>query len=948
MLKLIKYKNKSQVEEFFNQTGTLDEQWIIPNLKTKMELKKRLLEKNGFFFEDSVKRIRDLWIYIFNHEFPGYKIISTETYHIVLKKILLHYQQELQLELIDPEKKAKEINYYIPLILDESFDFNSERINDWFAEKEQRSYSLKPEIMINQVITKMFLAEQMLPYEWVTVLLKNKELDLSYYKSNKIFFDLGVEISQSEAELIYKISKHKEIIVFESDYELNRRYQYLVKPYEILNSYTLKSDKINLSETNESNRSTALSKKIRKFSNSIAECRDVVGQVKEWLRVGVSAENIQVVAPQIDSYWAVLEPLLNAEGIVFEKVQSAKIFELPTVNKLVSKLLFYQKKANPEDLERCLFTDKKKASLSFDKFKEVFSSPFLAFDELYEKLASYLAEEMRQEFPIPMSEVNLQQELNCEGFLHLIAPLLERELSSDVLEKIVGQLSQAVNQGVMLSVDFWIDWLISSIKRMEVKKEGAREGAIKVDSLLSSHTFNVDYVYILGADDSFFGQQSPVNIDPLDILSLANDLGFILEHPDYNYRSYELELMTEKANKELIMSFAQSDLMGELKNPCFLWQQWAFQWQILEKECDLHKKTSWEDILSLPLKSLFSLTHANYDLNVFLKDQDASLVSDIEGITFNSLSPSSLKNFAECKFKFFAEKELDLRETDVEEIDLSPKEKGLWYHSLFEKIILNFAEISEKWNRLNTQEEKISFLKETFKEKPPQNLAKNFWDKVADRYFQVINKFIVHELELRKEFPNLVNIGCELKWSVYYDLERYCWVLEKPTKGYLLRGTIDRVLYNKNTNKFWVVDYKLGPNQSKNYDKWLKERHWQLIFYALAIEKNWIPDLKQLVHQKTYESLDSELEVELSQFWVITQWQNKKGFLCNLSSSWFLSDKKMQISKDEKEKLFIAFEKDMVSYFSEIQKRKYPAIPEKEDICQQCDWSYVCRAPHLM
>ncbi len=125
MLEIIKYNNKKIVEKHFAEMDTVSNSWVIPNLKTKTELQEKNLKEKGYNLSSTILRIRDLWTSIFHREFNEYKIISNETFLILVKNILEKYKTQIQLDLIDYQKKCKDLNYFIGMILDDSFDLNS-------------------------------------------------------------------------------------------------------------------------------------------------------------------------------------------------------------------------------------------------------------------------------------------------------------------------------------------------------------------------------------------------------------------------------------------------------------------------------------------------------------------------------------------------------------------------------------------------------------------------------------------------------------------------------------------------------------------------------------------------------------------------------------------------------------------------------------------------------
>ncbi|MCB0367996.1 MAG: PD-(D/E)XK nuclease family protein [Bdellovibrionales bacterium] len=777
----------------------------------------------------------------------------------------------------------------------------------------------------------------MIPFEWVVVLLQNKEVSLKKITQKKIYFDLGSEVSLKEAELIYQISKIKDVVVFAPDYPHNDKYLHLLKPYEYLIAQLPKKVDSEISSVQKS-----LNIELRQFSNTVAECRDVVGQIKEWNELGISYDQMQVLAPDIEAVWPVLEPLFKLEKIPVQKNQISKITTSANIQRVLAKINFYQGKASANDLEKILFLNRTYSDVNYQNIRYLFSSPFYTFEELKSKIYNFIPELMEDELPGLHSLLSSNNEISRNEFLKILSPILESEFELNQFESILPDLLKGSSSTLKFKLFDWLEWLKISLARIEIKIERHQEG-IHVDSLMSSQSFNSEFTYMMAADDRYFSQNHDYEIDPEDVLSLANDMGYHLDHPDYNFRSYELETIVNKTNKQLVLSYAKSDLMGEASNPCFLWQQLAFEKKIVDKVPDEPRAIHWNYILNQKADITMSKIHEHYDFRNYQKDYDLSVYESFSSKLNNvkleqKVSPSSLKNYLDCSFKFYMERELALSRTDIEELDLSPKEKGSWYHKVFQKIIEN----SDLFDRLKVLEFDLRIIEiaKEFKDLTPEGISADFWAKINYKYFVTISKFIDHELFLIEEIPGLKTISCETKWSIYFDLDKKQWVKEKPDKGFLLRGTIDRIIYDSNTHKVWVIDYKLGSGQALPYPQWIKEDHWQLLFYTMAIENDWL-EIKE-------DILKQSVQVELAQFWVINKWDYKKGFsLDHLNQDFLVKSKKNLINLSEKEDLLKQFTQRVFGTLIELSEKKYHPSPKKEEVCKRCDWSLVCRAPHL-
>jgi RecB family exonuclease len=607
---------------------------------------------------------------------------------------------------------------------------------------------------------------------------------------------------------------------------------------------------------------------------------------------------------------------------------------LPQVQIVLSKIKFYQKKASSSDLEKILFLNQSKSYCSYTEFKENFSSPFYSFEELWDKIKEKIPGVLTKDLKLDISSINLHEEIDRKEFFTRFSSLFEEHLEGEVFDHVISELFNGSHQELSLQISDWVEWVILSLQKLEIKIENQPEG-VRIDSLMSSQSFNSKYVYVLGVDDTYFANTHDVDIDPEDILSLASELGYYLDHPDYNFRTYELETLKEKTQNELILSYALRDLKGEISNPSSVWQKLAFEQKLTEKHTDLYIKTLWDEHQTSDPEKFFLAQNPKYDFANYIKDQDLTGYKALSNLTTEySLSPSSVKSFAECRFKFYMQKEISVDEADVEEIDISSKEKGQWYHRVYQLIIESWDTFIIEWQACDSEAKQLVYLQEKFAKEIPKTISNPFWQKIRNRYYRSIISFIQHEQQLRQQFPQIQNLGCEVKWKAYYDEDNQVWLKEKPAKGFLFRGTIDRVLLNKATGKVWLVDYKLGTSQVQSFSAWAKEHNWQLMYYTMAIESGWVENLPAY-------------PVEVAQYWVVSKWNIKRGYSDGLTADFILKSKNDLLKEDQKKQLAEKFNEFILAQVSQVRERQFPPLPKDEKTCRKCQWSLVCRAPHL-
>lgn len=212
-----------------------------------------------------------------------------------------------------------------------------------------------------------------------------------------------------------------------------------------------------------------------------------------------------------------------------------------------------------------------------------------------------------------------------------------------------------------------------------------------------------------------------------------------------------------------------------------------------------------------------------------LKHFSNEVILDID-LSKLTWSASSLKEFLECKRKFYLNHILKIKEHDI---SLKPKgyELGNIIHKTLEEFYKeknrDYKTLLDIFNKNRTEN---SFL----------NLELEIWKKR-------LKEFIEEEDKRVKE--GFINIEQEKAFLFDFD-------------GIKLRGTIDRI--DKKEDQFYVIDYKTSSNlkvdSKKNYDK---SKDFQLEFYYLAIKKLYEAKAINTLYYDLYEmKLKEEIVLE--------------------------------------------------------------------------------------
>lgn len=202
-----------------------------------------------------------------------------------------------------------------------------------------------------------------------------------------------------------------------------------------------------------------------------------------------------------------------------------------------------------------------------------------------------------------------------------------------------------------------------------------------------------------------------------------------------------------------------------------------------------------------------SYRHILYN-NHTLKHFDKDIIDRVD-LTKFSWSASSLKTFLDCKRKFYLQYILKIKEHYT---SLKPKafELGDIVHKILERyytvdntsLELDFRKIENLFNEYRS-------------ENPLLALDLEIWKKKLYDFYLYDSKRLEHSRIL----------GLEKRFDINFE-------------GINLKGIVDRIDFNNQTNRYEVIDYKtsstLKVDTLKNYDKSID---FQLEFYYLAVNE---------------------------------------------------------------------------------------------------------------
>jgi hypothetical protein len=118
--------------------------------------------------------------------------------------------------------------------------------------------------------------------------------------------------------------------------------------------------------------------KYRRFQTALAECKDAVAQVREWLESGAEPREIAIVAPDIEVVWPMLAMHFDVEGIPVKKSRVARLHSFLTVQGWLSQLKLRVGVLTEDEVETSFLSLRDKIDREFtsEKFRGLFGMIF--------------------------------------------------------------------------------------------------------------------------------------------------------------------------------------------------------------------------------------------------------------------------------------------------------------------------------------------------------------------------------------------------------------------------------------------------------------------------------------------------------------------------------------------------------------------------------------------
>jgi RecB family exonuclease len=914
MLEIVKFENRSQLAPLFEKYNPREQSWLVPDLRTKFELQQKILDREGSFLDESVLRASDLWKILLKRLAPELRLVSDPFARSLLRNIMDQHAEILGVNSSAEETVFSYIDQLSSIIfhpegrqrLDEWFEEHPEAMNRWKSWYQRAFFCAMKMVYEYKIITS----------DWVTAFLQNFN-ELERVWTTSLVVDLSGEVTRVEAEMLRIMARTVDVKILEPVPHWKSEFYFLLKPYEDLSAQSQSAETLELAVMKD--------KKIEvlRFSGMLAEIKNTVGQIREWVSSGIPASAISVIAPDIEIYWPVLQVLMQTEGLPVQKDITHKIQSLPVIVRWLATLRSKSGGLSSTDLEIGFFSKSLDQEIRYEEFKALFKSIYGSEDYARHDLVHKAFHE----------QIGMEGLIERDLFI-LKALFFWVSSETDTVQTVLREILQNASPKTVLPWKEWLSYLenIASVKEMKIK-QGQPDGVL-VTKLMSGHSEKSSHRIFLGLTDESLKTRQKTQLSGQDYFELAKDIGFYLDNPDQSDLEFELRMLADANSNHDIYCFGATDLEGALCSPSTFWM--GLKNTLDHESLTIPKGTRWDELQS-SINPLSDFSEILDTRRAFLEKrihQDLGKI-ELEPIQVEELpriSASSIESFLKCPFIFAAQRYFKLKDLPDLDLDVDHRTRGQIAHALFEKLTENSlaAPMRFDWS----VDELDRCLEKIRQDKKMVFADERLWLPLKRKHIQLGLRFLEFEKNWRLEFGKVKTLAREKRFEFYLDPKNEVLSKVASPGAFRISGQIDRI-DGDDQGHLVVIDYKSSKSNIKAHGSWISNHELQLLFYMWVIEKSVIEDIQGQV---------------VGLFYFIFRSFEHMGFMIGeLAGVAYPEFKRKEKAStfELREKYMLEFSKVLSATLDLIRLGKISPLPADDQTCNTCEWRRQCRAPHL-
>jgi RecB family exonuclease len=875
--------------------------WVVSDLKMKLEIQRHILQRQSFFEDTTILRASELWVKLAQRNYPHLKFVSHDWIQAWLRT-RIHQLDDIKIGKKGPVILESAMNLFHPIFLNE---IGSQKLKDWLQESPESLARWGGWYLLSERMSEELLKQHKIGQFWIQGLLQKIE-NLQAPWTQSLVFDLGLQISMLEAEIIKLLSSFLEVTVLIPFSAESQEFAYLYKPYDFLLGFS--GGKYPAAD--ETQFSQRVQKKI-KVPSVLAETKWVVEKIRGWIAQGVEPSSILLAAPDIEIYWPLLQPVFKAEGIPCQKAKVTRLSTLPQSFQWISRLKIQARQVDYENLEISTYASMEEPP-QFEEFSAMYS-------ELFDEFDLSRNSEVEKYFNSEFSKTDL---LTRDQFFLMSGRQMQQLKWSDSAEAGDPGIFKIAFRDVFantsatekLRLEDWIFLLQRVLEKKELTIDRPNPVGIQICNISSADSFKETHRIYIGLSDGQLKKTSRRTLlNGLEVQKIANDIGYYFEDPDIVPAEFDL-CWQARQNCDFLFSYPETNFEGAADSASSFWLNPS-----IEEVKYQNPHTVWDSRLQ-------SLSAQDF------KKDSAEVIVESQLLKNLNLSVSELEKYRNCPYTLFAEKFLKQKNPPIFDMEVDPRSVGSILHGVLEFVINQETLEKVTEEQVTDQLEKLRIERET------RFLDSSIWKSWQNRYLNQTMRFLEIEKEYRKEFPGFKMSYTEKSFVMAWSKEnrRFEAVRDNGSQSIIIRGRIDRIDEDKIGN-ILLYDYKLARGQHTHWNQWISSNKMQLLVYCLAIVDGAIP-----------EFLDKKVVGAL--YYILKDVSRNLGFkVAEVEQHLFSLDKKKNRIEESGVKELLDQTRAIVAEIVEgIQGGKFAPQPFNVKDCGKCHWRNQCRAPHLV
>lgn len=908
MLRLIKISSPDDKKNYFTSQSSPEDLWVVSHIEAKKWIQDQYLRKSKSISTQTVLRATEYWQWLFSINCPEWRTISESLIYASIEDWFEKNKTPTQLS--DIEMFYNFITQLSPIL----YSNQKPLFAEWLQQDSLRQQKLTDWYKQAEVFQQQMLQKKWIGKPWLLSFLNTRET-VYWGEFKSIHFDLGLDLQHEEVDMILRIAKQTDVQVLVPNPYWVAEYSQQMSVYNRLEELAQEIQTIG-------HQAPASSLTTIQENSVLQEIKSVVSEIRQLLDKGVTPAQIAIGTAALEDYWPLLKSHLDVEGIPVNKRVVARAIALPNVQVWLARLQLLKEDFNQAQLQAVLYlSETENSKVSYREFKKNFTN-------------LYAADTLRDFFQLQTS-YSKNKLIKLADFVDLLYAQWENE-NDDVLSEIVDRLVKDMSLQDELSFAIWLKYLELVISRYEIPLYKEQIDGIQCYGLNAMDWHSCEYVFILGCEQKLLvqTQRSPLQME--DLFALERDLGFYLQKTESHKTEFDLRWCLQKSLLKNTIFHSESDFNGEPQLASHFWMKL----HISNREGADNRRafTRWDQLMALRIQDLYKNLDWQEKEGTLLSqkiimDVDTEFYPTIKSPQKPRLSASQLQRLDQCGFLFFAEKILKLKAHEEYDLEIDPMYNGQILHAILEKLVLTYPS-------LQVDQQQMEEIYESVLANMQGHLPlQAFWRNEKKRQLNLIYNFIELEKEYRQHHPRVKTIGTEVPIDGFLTpkQQQIVWSKEPISdESYAFSGKMDR-LDQDDFGNFAIIDYKTSKTETvKGFSSWLANSQFQMSIYAQAMENG------------LASSADSK-KVVAAEYIFLKNKKRGSGFIVDQPENGFigLEQTEKTISIEEKQKHDQNLQEKLKELLAQIEKGIFPPKPKDIKICEKCNWSALCRAPHL-